>query len=101
MVSACALTMFQGICFLSGILKSLRAFQNPFFTSGDARENDRIRGKRLLTVVALSREKGTPERPQTLRCTKAIKVISAEYGQSAAEAILNRLYAKKDTARMK
>jgi hypothetical protein len=83
--------MFQGICFLSGILKSLRAFQNPFFTSGDAKENDRIRGKRLLTVAALSREKGTPERPQTLRCTKDIKVISAEYGQSAAEAILNRL----------
>ena len=90
MASACALAMFQGICFLSGILKSLRAFQNPFFTSGDAKENDRIRGKRLLTVAALSRENGTPERPQTLRCTKDIKVISAEYGQSEAEAILNR-----------
>ena len=49
--------------------------------------------------VRPSREKETPERPQTLRCTKDIKVISAEYGQSAAEAILNRLYAKKDTAR--
>ena len=36
-----------------------------------------------------SREKGTPERPQTLRCLENLNHSSAENGQSSAEAIQN------------
>ena len=41
-------------------------------------------------LYAPSREKGTPERPQTLRCTEIINHFSAEYAQSKAEGIQNR-----------
>ena len=37
-----------------------------------------------------SRENGTAERPQALRCSEIINKSSAEYAQSNAEHILNR-----------
>ena len=37
-----------------------------------------------------SRENGIAERPQTLRYSEIINIFSADYGQSKAEAILNR-----------
>ena len=45
---------------------------------------------RTIWNAVLSRENGTTERPQTRRCPEIINHNSAEYGQSIAEAILNR-----------
>ena len=52
-----------------------------FFANGEAAS---------VFLYAPSREKGTPERPQTLRCTEIINHFSAEYAQSKAEGIQNR-----------
>ena len=79
-----ALGIFSGKIILNfGVQKRLRAFLNPFLTSGAAKENSSIHRKHPPTVAAFSCEKGTPERPQTLRCPKVINLISAEDGQSA------------------
>ena len=44
----------------------------------------------VVSLYAPSREKGTPERPQTLRCTEKTNHFSAENAQSKAEGIPNR-----------
>lgn len=45
---------------------------------------------RTIWNALRSRENGTTARPQTRRCPEIINYNSAEYGQSTAEAILNR-----------
>jgi hypothetical protein len=44
----------------------------------------------VVSLYAPSREKGTPERPPTLRCTEKTNHFSAENAQSKAEGIPNR-----------
>ena len=44
----------------------------------------------VVPLYAPSREKGTPECPQTLRCTEKTNHFSAENAQSKAEGIPNR-----------
>ena len=79
MASAAALAIVQGkYILIFEILKRLRAFQNLFFTEGVVTGNG---------CCNLSRENGMTEHPQTLRYPKIINHNSAEYGQSAAEAI--------------
>ena len=59
-----ALGIFSGIIILNfGISERLRAFRYPIFT----------------------RENGLPERPQTLRESEIIDILSAELAQSEAE----------------
>ena len=65
-----ALGIFSGRIILNfGISERLRAFRYPIFT----------------------REKGTPERPQTLRGSEIIDLLSTEIAQSEAERNQNRL----------
>ena len=63
MASACALAIFSGkIIFNFGVQESLWTFLNPIFTG-------RGRSRKMpFPFMTLSRENGTPERPQTLRC---------------------------------
>ena len=43
-----------------------------------------------ISLYDPSRENGIAERPQALRYPEIINILSADYGQSKAEAILNR-----------
>lgn len=89
MASAAALAIVQGkYILIFEVLKRLRAFQNLFFTEGVVTETAAV------TSYVLSRENGITERPQTLRYPEIINHNSAEYGQSAAEAIKIVLHKK-------
>ena len=44
----------------------------------------------VIPVTTPPRENGIAERPQTLRYSEIINILSADYGQSKAEAISNR-----------
>ena len=54
---------------ITGLQKRLRAFLKPFF-HGWSRD-----GKQLFFRSSPFRENGTPERPQTLRCSKIINIF--------------------------
>ena len=74
-----ALGIFSGRIILNfGISERLRALRYPIFTGGAVRKN-------AAYHCDSSREKGTPERPQTLRGSEIINFLSAEIAQSEAE----------------
>ena len=74
-----ALGIFSGRIILNfGISERLRALRYPIFTGGAVRKN-------AAYHCDSSREKGTPERPQTLRGSEIINLLSAEIAQSEAE----------------
>ena len=81
MCSASLCTFSEESVFLLGILKSLQAFQNPFF-------HERVQHRRV--PLRPSRENRIPERPQTLRYSEIINSFSLNYAQSKAERISNR-----------
>ena len=77
-----ALGIFSGRIILNfGISERLRALRYPIFTGGAVRKN-------AAYHCDSSREKGTPERPQTLRGSEIINLLSAEIARSAIKIVL-------------
>ena len=88
MASAAALAIFSGkIIYKFGIPERLRTLRYSIFTGGVVTGNSSFTGQVRCLLLRSFVKNASPESPQTFRACSISKYYSADYSQSAAEAI--------------